>query len=119
MKNAFIKNSVGALLVLCFSVAVYAQESETEKRYLIAITTEVENLKALAHKAESTTDKNDRLQFDYAALQRDLAEMQRAIEQHVKAPLRSPRKIEVLTTQYTRPLHDEQHDGTLNTLKNE
>ena len=119
MKNACIKNSVGTLLVLCFSVAVYAQESETEKRYLIAITTEIENLKTLAQKAESTTDKNERLQFDYAALQRDLAEMQRAIEQHVKAPLRSPRKIEVLMTQYTRTLHDEQHDGTHNILKNE
>jgi RAQPRD family integrative conjugative element protein len=107
MKNIVKRCFVGALMMLSASNAVIAQESETEKRYLIAITTEIDNLKSLAQKAEATADKNERLQFNYSALQRDLAAMQQAVEQHVKAPSRSPRKIEALTTQYTRPVRDE------------
>lgn len=84
-----------------------AQESETEKRYLIAITTEINNVKALAQKAAATADEHERLQFDYAALLRDLDAMQTAIEQHVKAPSRSPRVLGGLTTQYTKPISNE------------
>lgn len=115
MKKLVLKSSLVAFLLLFFSVEVYAQQSEIEKRYLITMTTEIENLKSLAQKAESTADKGERLQFDYAALQRDLDEMQRAIEQHVKAPSRSPRKIDSLTTHYTRPLPN----GTLTEHRNE
>ena len=107
MKMIVKRCLVGVLMMLSLSNAVIAQESETEKRYLIAITTEIEHLKSLAQKAEATADKDGRLQFDYAALQRDLTAMQQAVEQHVKAPSRSPRKIEALTTQYTRPVRDD------------
>lgn len=86
---------------------VYAQEAEAETRYLIAIANEIENLKALAQKAAATADTSQRVQFDYTALQNDLAEIQRALEQHVKEPSRSPRIISAINASYTKAMKDE------------
>ncbi len=85
----------------------YAQETEAEARYLISIANEIENLKALAQKAAATADTSQRVQFDYAALQSDLAEIQRALEQHVKEPSRSPRVISAINARYTKAVKDE------------
>ncbi len=86
---------------------VYAQEAEAEARYLIAISNEIENLKALAQKAAATADTSQRVQFDYTALQNDLAEIQRALEQHVKEPSRSPRIISAINASYSKAMKDE------------
>lgn len=107
MKKQFKCCVFVGVMALFVSHLVYAQESETEKRYLIAITTEIENVKTLAKKAASTADERERLQFDYAALLHDLNDMQTAIEQHVKAPSRSPRTVNALTTHYSKPLQNE------------
>jgi RAQPRD family integrative conjugative element protein len=84
-----------------------AQESEPEARYLVSIANEIENLKSLTEKAEATADKDQRVQFDYAALKNDLDEMQRAIEKHVKEPSRSPRVVGALNTTYSKVTKDE------------
>lgn len=107
MKNHFNSCVVCVLMTLLLAGAASAQESELERRYLISIVTEIENIKALAKKSEVTAEKRERLQFDYAALLADLDKMQSAIEQHVKAPSRSPRSIPALTTEYsTAGKHD-------------
>lgn len=98
------------ILAVCFSQnigVVNAQESESESRYLVSIANEIENLKSLLEKAEATADKNQRVQFDYKALKKDLDEMQRAIEKHVKEPSRSPRAIGELNKSYTKVVKDE------------
>lgn len=87
--------------------AAPAQESETEKRVLIVIANELEQLKALTHKAKATKDARQRVQFDYAALQRDLQDIQTAIENHVNKPSRSPRVISTLNASYTQVAADE------------
>lgn len=107
MKNLFNGCGFALFMTLLVSASAQAQESESEKRYLIAITTEIENIKALAQKASATADGRERLQFDYAALVRDLEAMHSAIEQHVKSPSRSPRVLNSLAAQYSKPLLDE------------
>jgi len=107
MKKQFGYCIFGVVMTLFVSNMVCAQESETEKRYLIAITTEIENVKVLAQKAASTADERERLQFDYEALLHDLNDMQTAIEQHVKSPSRSPRRVNALITHYSKSVNDE------------
>lgn len=82
-------------------------DQEAEKRYLTAIVTELDNLKALAEKAETTRDGDDRLVFDYASLQRDLVLMRAAIQQHIEMPSRHPRRIGALAENYTEQVQDE------------
>lgn len=82
-------------------------DQESEKRYLAAIVTELENINALAEKAETTRDDDDRLVFDYASLQRDLVLMRAAIQQHIEMPSRQPRRIGALAENYTEQVHDE------------
>ncbi len=89
------------------AVNACAHESEAEARYLVSIAKEIENLKSLSEKAEATADKDQRVKFDYEALKKDLDEMQRAIEKHVKEPSRSPRVIGSLNTNYTKVAKDE------------
>ena len=99
-----INKARGMVLALGISLSILAlnaQESEPEARYLVSIANEIENLKSLTEKAEATADKYQRVQFDYAALKRDLDEMQRAIEKHVKEPSRSPRVIGALNANAT------------------
>lgn len=82
-------------------------DQEAEKRYLISIVTELENIKALAEKAETTRDDDDRLVFDYASLERDLVLMRAAIKQHIELPSRHPRRIGALAENYTEQMQDE------------
>lgn len=102
--------SVAFVLSVSLNICVVnaiAQESEAEARYLVSIANEIENLKSLSEKAEATADKDQRVQFDYAALKKDLDEMQRAIEKHVKEPSRSPRVVSALNTTYSKVTKDE------------
>lgn len=82
-------------------------DQESEKRYLAAIVAELDNVKALAVKAEATRSEEDRLIFDYASLERDLVLMRAAIQQHVENPSRQPRRIGALAENYTEQVHDE------------
>jgi RAQPRD family integrative conjugative element protein len=95
------------VMTLSFSKVVIGKEAEDEARYLIAIANEIENVKALAKKAEANTDVQSRTRFDYAALQHDLEQMQQAIERHAREPSRSPRAVSALHENYTRKVNDE------------
>lgn len=67
--------------------------TENEKRYLIKIVNELAHLQELTQKAKRAADPNARISLDYIALENDLREMRRALEAHVTAPSRSPRKL--------------------------
>jgi RAQPRD family integrative conjugative element protein len=111
MRIQYNGSGFGFIMAILFigltSPSTHALESETEKRYLISITTEIDNLKALAQKAAATADEQEHLQFDYSSLLRDLTIMQTAIEQHVKAPSRTPRNLSALSADYTHRVADE------------
>ena len=105
-----IKKMVSMLTLVCstsmLAMASYADQ-ESEKRYLIAIVNELNNLQALAVKAEAMRSEEDRLVFDYASLERDLVLMRAAIQQHIENPSRQPRRIGALAENYTEQVQDE------------
>jgi RAQPRD family integrative conjugative element protein len=70
--------------------------TESERRYLIKVANEIAHLEQLTQKAEAYADPDARVTLDYVALKRDLAEMRRALESHLRKPSRSPRKLEPL-----------------------
>lgn len=78
------------------SVANTDAATEEEKRYLIKISQELAHLDDLATKAANKADPDARITLDYIALRRDLQEMKRAIEAHIKQPSRSPRNLVAL-----------------------
>lgn len=109
MKFLTIKSMVFVLGISLnlYAINACAQESEAEARYLVSMVNEIENLKSLSEKAEATADKDQRVKFDYEAFKKDLDDMQRAIEKHVKEPSRSPRAISALKNNYTKVEKDE------------
>lgn len=74
--------------------------TEEERAILIRMAGELEYLQELAQKASTSADPNARIVFDYSALSADLAEIQRAIEQHAMKPNRSPRSVKSLSKRY-------------------
>ncbi len=72
--------------------------TEAEQRYLIQVVNELEQLSRLVGQAETSSDNTVRKPFYYAGLKKDLAEIRRAVVQHLEAPSRTPRKIEPLRT---------------------
>jgi RAQPRD family integrative conjugative element protein len=107
MKSLKFTGLILVLIALLAPRVAFSEESEDESRYLIAIANEIENVKALAEKAEVNTDIKARTRFDYEALQRDLEQMQSAIERHAKEPSRTPRAVAALQENYTRKVNDE------------
>lgn len=107
MKKIIVIGLYALIMTLCVARLAIAEETEDEARYLIAIANEIENVKALAKKAEANTDIQSRTRFDYVALQHDLEQMQAAIERHAKEPSRTPRTVSALSENYTRKVNDE------------
>ncbi len=90
---------LAAFVLAIPSVPLFANvdtTTEAERRYLIKVANELAQLEVLAKKAESNADPDARVTLDYVALKNDLAEMRRALESHLHAPSRSPRKLEPL-----------------------
>jgi RAQPRD family integrative conjugative element protein len=84
------------ILLLVLSPLVSANvdtATESEKKYLIKIANELAYLQELTRKAKKTADPEARITLDYVALENDLAEIRRALEAHVTAPSRTPRRI--------------------------
>lgn len=84
------------LLVSTGSFCAHARvdgATEAERRYLIKIANELAHLKKISEKAAAEADPDARFTLDYVALQKDLQAMQRALENHINKPSRSPRRI--------------------------
>jgi len=81
------------------STPVFAT-NETEKGELIRITKEIKFLKSEVSKIKSLKRVDDTESFNYQALLSDLDKISSAIERHVKAPSRQPRKIKPLVVDY-------------------
>ena len=92
---------IGMLFILATlsvgkSLAGTDTSTEDEKRYLISIAEKLGEIEQLAAKAQSSADPQARISLDYVALNNDIKEIRRALEQHINLPSRSPRKIDSL-----------------------
>ena len=93
-----------AMMGVFISLQVFANTdaaTEEEKRYLIKISQELAHLDGLATKAANKADPDARVTLDYVALRRDLQEMKRALETHIKRPSRTPRNLVALESAST------------------
>ncbi len=70
--------------------------TEPERQYLVRLVAQLDEMQRLASKASENADPYARVTLDYVALQKDLKEIQRAIQQHVTQPSRSPRRLPAL-----------------------
>lgn len=91
MKHIFL-----SLLLLAMPAMAVDTTTEDEERYLIKISQELAHINELANKAKQSADPNARVSLDYVALIHDLNEIKRALDAHITAPSRSPRKIQSL-----------------------
>jgi RAQPRD family integrative conjugative element protein len=91
MKQLFL-----TLLILAAPAMAVDTTTEDEKRYLIKISQDIAHISELANKAKQSADPDARVSLDYVALINDLNEIKRALDAHINAPSRSPRKIQSL-----------------------
>ncbi len=98
LKKSALALALGALICPAFAGDGV---TEAERRQLLAIIKEINNLQVLATQAAAASEKDARVQFDYQALQSDLTAMQQAIANHLEKPSRSPRRIEPLNSEYS------------------
>ena len=75
-------------------------DPDMERKYLSMLVNELDGLEYLIKKAELAVDRDERVQFQYQWLRRDLAVMKVGIENHIKAPRTAPRKVESLAGDY-------------------
>ena len=70
--------------------------TEPERQYLVRLVAQLDEIQRLASRAADNADPYARVTLDYVALQKDLTEIRRAIQQHVTQPERSPRRLPAL-----------------------
>ena len=75
-------------------------DADMERKYLSMLVNEIDGLEYLIKKAQLAVDKNERVQFQYQWLRRDLEIMKVGIENHIRAPRTAPRKVDALVGDY-------------------
>lgn len=75
--------------------------TEVERRNLIAIVRQIDQLHDLANQAQVAASSDARVKFNYQALHADLKQMSQAIENHLNKPSRTPRKLPGLSDSYS------------------
>jgi RAQPRD family integrative conjugative element protein len=75
--------------------------TEVERRTLIAIVRQIDQLQELTNQAQAAASIDARVKFNYPALHGDLKQMSQAIENHLNKPSRTPRQIPDLSKSYS------------------
>lgn len=73
---------------------------DAEKAKLALIVHELETLPSLIDEAEALADKNERIQFQYEWLSRDIEHIKSAIQEHINAPRIQPRSFTPIDSNY-------------------
>ena len=77
-------------------------DADMERKYLSMLVNEIDGLEHLIKKSQLAVDKDERVQFQYQWLRRDLAIMKVGIENHIKAPRTTPRTVKALAGDYRK-----------------
>ena len=81
---------------------ILRSSADAERRALRALLQEMSYLENLIREAQSHTDPDARIRFDYRTLQRDYRKIMSGIEAHVAGPGPRPRFIEPIAGDYRR-----------------
>ena len=74
--------------------------TEIERRNLITLARQLEQLHQLADNAQAAADPQARVKFNYGQLHRDIDQMRQAIARHLDKPSRTPRAVAPATSDY-------------------
>ena len=88
---------IGLLLMAASNVNA---DIDAEKAKLALIVHELETLPPLIEEAEALADKNDRIQFQYEWLSRDIEHIKSAIQEHINAPRIQARSFPPIDSNY-------------------
>ena len=89
------------LIGLLFMTASHVHaDIDAEKAKLALIVHELETLPPLVEEAEALADKNDRIQFQYEWLSRDIEHIKSAIQEHINAPRIQARSFPPIDSNY-------------------
>ena len=93
-----------ALAIACSACVVISLhgDTQTERSVLSQISQEIEHLSVLIQRAESLAEPNQRLQFQYGWLRRDLDSVRDGIDAYIERYNLEPRSFERLQADYTR-----------------
>ena len=86
---------------LLLSTSVFA-DTDTERESLARLVHELDALEPLVRTAESQSDPDARIRFQYAWLRQDLARIRLGIEEHLNAPQAEPRRFPPIRGDYRR-----------------
>lgn len=75
--------------------------TELERKNLIVIAKQLNQLHELANEAEAASDKDARVKFNYQMLHKDISAMSQAIQNHINKPSRTPRAVPELNQSYS------------------
>lgn len=97
------QSQIIACLLMALSQGSHADDTvtEVERRNLIAIVRQIDQLHELANQAQVAASAEARVKFNYQALHGDLNQMKQAIETHLNKPSRTPRKLPGLSESYS------------------
>ena len=81
---------------------IVRRTNSNEKRVLIRLVRNLEELNALIDEAEFRAQADSRIRFDYPQLRLDLSAISHGIRTHIHLPDQSPRSIEPIPGEYGR-----------------
>lgn len=94
------RNKIILISLLLTAASHVHADMDAEKAKLALIVHELETLPSLIEEAEALADKNDRIQFQYEWLSRDIEHIKSAIQEHINAPRIQARKFPPIDHKY-------------------
>ena len=86
---------------LLLSTPIFA-DTDAERETLARLVHEIDALDPLIRAAESQSDPDARIRFQYAWLRQDLTRIRLGIEEHLNAPQAEPRRFPPIRGDYRR-----------------
>ena len=81
---------------------IVQRTNSNEKKVLIRLVRNLEELNALINEAEFRAQADSRIRFDYQQLRFDLSAISHGIRTHIRLPDQSPRFIDPIPGEYGR-----------------
>lgn len=100
-RNLLVVGVASVSLLPCVSAVAEDTVTEIERRNLISLARQLDQLHALADNAQSASNPQARVKFNYDQLHRDIDQMRQAIARHLEKPSRSPRVVAPATRDYS------------------
>ena len=103
IEHPTLKRSKLGLFAILLAIALSLQaDTQTERRFLSQLSSELAQLEQLIQRAEQARDVNDRLQFRYDWLRKDLQLIRGGIDAYIDEYHLTPRSFPPLKGEYVQ-----------------